>query len=104
MLGPTSRLLLTVFDSILEVFLLCLAGYILAKQGILDKKTQKQINHLNVNLFTPALLFSKVAFFLSPEKLRELWIVPIFFAIVTLVSMFVACGLSYFAGLKKSQR
>ncbi|KAG5352875.1 hypothetical protein C0989_012405 [Termitomyces sp. Mn162] len=101
---PVARLLLTVFDSILEVFLLCLAGYILAKQGILDKKTQKQINHLNVNLFTPALLFSKVAFFLSPEKLRELWIVPIFFAIVTLVSMFVACGLSYFAGLKKSQR
>ncbi|KAG6896369.1 hypothetical protein C0992_008738, partial [Termitomyces sp. T32_za158] len=101
---PVVALLLTVFDSILEVFLLCLAGYILAKQGILDKKTQKQINHLNVNLFTPALLFSKVAFFLSPEKLRELWIVPIFFIIVTLVSMLVAYGLSYFAGLKRSQR
>ncbi|KAG6872496.1 hypothetical protein C0995_009358 [Termitomyces sp. Mi166 len=118
---PVAALLLTVFNSILEVFLLCLAGYILAKQGILDKKTQKQINHLNVNLFTPALLFSKVAFFLSPgmskldriafaiadtfvEKLRELWIVPIFFVIVTLVSMLVACCLSYFVGLKRSQR
>ena len=72
------------FQSILEVFLLCLAGYILAGRGILDKKTQKvhslisfssvdahlfhtqQLNRLNVSLFTPSLLFSKVAFFLSP--------------------------------------
>ncbi|KAG6820066.1 hypothetical protein H0H93_005689 [Arthromyces matolae] len=79
-------------------------GYILARRGILDKKTQKQINHLNVSLFTPALLFSKVAFFLSPEKLGELWIVPIFFVLVTVVSTLVAYGLSLFLGLKKSQR
>ncbi|KAE9404641.1 hypothetical protein BT96DRAFT_955571 [Gymnopus androsaceus JB14] len=83
-------LLITVFASILEVFLLCLAGYILAWKGILDKKTQKQMNRINVSLFTPCLLFSKVAFFLSPEKLRELWVIPIFFIIVTAVSMCVA--------------
>ena len=28
-------------QSILEVFILCLAGYILAGRGVLDKKTQK---------------------------------------------------------------
>ncbi|KAF9009913.1 membrane transport protein-domain-containing protein [Cyathus striatus] len=87
---PIGPLLLVVFTSILEVFLLCLAGYILAGRGILDKKTQKQLNRLNVSLFTPALLFSKVAFFLTPEKLQELWIIPIFFCIVTAVSMSVA--------------
>ncbi|KAG7448870.1 uncharacterized protein BT62DRAFT_731641 [Guyanagaster necrorhizus] len=65
---PILPLLKTVFTSILEVFLLCWAGYILAGQGILDKKTQKQLNRLNVSLFTPALLFSKVAFFLSPGE------------------------------------
>ncbi|KAG6909499.1 hypothetical protein DXG01_017221 [Tephrocybe rancida] len=110
---PVFALLVTVFNlyltrhaaqSIFEVFLLCLAGYILASQGVLDKKTQKQINRLNVSLFTPALLFSKVAFFLTPEKLRELWIVPLFFVLVTLVSMAVAFFLSHFAGLKRSQR
>ena len=57
----------------------------MAKRGILDKKTQKvriqiqlvtfmlftlfrfdqQLNRLNVSLFTPALLFSKVAFSLT---------------------------------------
>ncbi|KAG7095480.1 hypothetical protein E1B28_006219 [Marasmius oreades] len=101
---PLGTLLFTVFTSILEVFLLCLAGYILASKGILDKKTQKQLNRLNVSLFTPALLFSKVAFFLSPEKLRELWIIPLFFMVVTAVSMTVPFLLGSIFRLKKSQR
>ncbi|KIK68644.1 hypothetical protein GYMLUDRAFT_728995 [Collybiopsis luxurians FD-317 M1] len=97
-------LLITVFASILEVFLLCLAGYALAWKGILDKKTQKQLNRINVSLFTPCLLFSKVAFFLSPEKLRELWVIPIFFIIVTTVSMSVAWFLGVTFRLSRSQR
>ncbi|KAJ4490286.1 membrane transport protein-domain-containing protein [Lentinula aciculospora] len=97
-------LLITVVASILEVFLLCLAGYVLAWKGILDKKTQKQMNRINVSLFTPCLLFSKVAFFLSPEKLRELWVIPIFFIIVTTVSMCVAWFLGVTFRLSRSQR
>ncbi|KAF8623846.1 hypothetical protein AX15_006168 [Amanita polypyramis BW_CC] len=101
---PIAPLLNVVFASILEVFLLCLSGYILASRGILDKKTQKQINRLNVSLFTPALLFSKVAFFLTPEKLQELWIIPIFFVVVTLTSMTVAFVIGTMCRLKRSQR
>ncbi|KIK04227.1 hypothetical protein K443DRAFT_676190 [Laccaria amethystina LaAM-08-1] len=101
---PFAALLVAVFNSILEVFLLCSAGYILASRGILDKKTQKQLNRLNVSLFTPALLFSKVAFFLTPEKLKELWVIPIFFAIVTCLSMTVGATLAWMFGLKRSQR
>ncbi|OAX38289.1 hypothetical protein K503DRAFT_770656, partial [Rhizopogon vinicolor AM-OR11-026] len=97
-------LLSTVFQSILEVFLLCLAGYILAWRRIIDKPTQRVINHINISLFTPALLFSKVAFFLSPAKLKELWIIPIFFVVVTGLSGFVAVILSRLFRLKKSQR
>ncbi|KAL1738651.1 membrane transport protein-domain-containing protein, partial [Schizophyllum fasciatum] len=102
--NPIAPLLGTVFNSILEVFLLCCAGYVLAGKGVLDKKTQKQLNRLNVSLFTPALLFSKVAFFLSPAKLRELWVIPIFFVIVTVVSMVVAYILAVVFRLKRSQR
>ncbi|KAJ7116499.1 auxin efflux carrier [Mycena epipterygia] len=102
--SPFLPLLATVFTSILEVFLLCLAGYVLAARGILDKKTQKQLNRLNVSLFTPSLLFSKVAFFLSPEKLKELWIIPIFFVIVTSVSMSVSFLLGWIFRVKRSQR
>ncbi|KZT07044.1 uncharacterized protein LAESUDRAFT_725388 [Laetiporus sulphureus 93-53] len=101
---PVGPLLKTVFGSILEVFLQCLAGYILATRGVLDKKTQKQLNRINVSLFTPCLLFSKVAFFLSPAKLRELWIIPIFFVVTTVASMIVAYVLSLMFRLKKSQR
>ncbi|KAL0959758.1 hypothetical protein HGRIS_011448 [Hohenbuehelia grisea] len=101
---PVWPLLRTVVASIIEVFLLCLAGYILAGQGILDKKTQKQLNKLNVSLFTPCLLFSKVAFFLSPAKLRELWIIPIFFVVTTVVSMAIAFVLGTIFRLKRSQR
>lgn len=101
---PIWPLLSTVFQSILEVFLLCLAGYILAWRHIIDKPTQRVINHINISLFTPALLFSKVAFFLSPAKLKELWIIPIFFVIVTAFSALVAGLLSRIFRLKKSQR
>lgn len=101
---PLLPLLKVTFESIFEVFLLCIAGYILARKGVLDRPTQKQLNRLNVSLFTPALLFSKVAFFLSPAKLQELWIIPIFFTVVTLVSSVVAYILGWTFRLKSSQR
>ncbi|KAF9652326.1 auxin efflux carrier [Thelephora ganbajun] len=104
MVTPYWSLIITVFESILEVFILCVAGYALAKHGILDKKTQRQLNRLNVSLFTPSLLFSKVAFFLTPQKLRELWVIPIFFVIVTGLSMAVAFLLGWILRLKRSQR
>ncbi|KAG8822735.1 hypothetical protein FRC19_005353 [Serendipita sp. 401] len=102
--GATLPLLKTVFESILEVFILCFAGWILAIRGLLDKKTQKKLNILNINLFTPALLFSKVAFFLTPSKLKELWVIPFIFVVVTLTSMIVSWGLSKACKLKRSQR
>lgn len=90
-----------------DAFLVCLGGLLLrllAKKGILDKKTQKQLNRVNVSLFTPCLLFSKVAFSLSPAKLRELWIIPIFFVVVTAISAVVASILGVVLRLRRSQR
>lgn len=71
---------------------------------MLDKKTQKQLNRVNVSLFTPCLLFSKVAFSLSPAKLKELWIIPILFVVVTGVSALVAYALGTVLRLRRSQR
>ncbi|KAF9519315.1 hypothetical protein BS47DRAFT_1379338 [Hydnum rufescens UP504] len=83
---------------------MCLMGWIMSRKGVLDKNTQKQLNRLNVSLFTPCLLFSKVAFSLSPEKLKELWIIPLFFVGVTSVSAVVAWTLGTLFRLRKSQR
>lgn len=94
----------TVFASILEVFIVCFAGFLLAFRGVLDPQTRKQLNRVNVSLFTPSLLFSKVAFFLSPAKLKELWIVPVIFVVVTVMSMIVGWALGHIFRLKKTQR
>ncbi|KAF9446034.1 hypothetical protein P691DRAFT_804774, partial [Macrolepiota fuliginosa MF-IS2] len=48
--------------------------------------------------------FSKVAFFLTSQKLRELWVIPIFFIIVTAVSAIIAFVLGWVLRLKRSQR
>ncbi|WFC94128.1 hypothetical protein MBRA1_000760 [Malassezia brasiliensis] len=85
-LSSLMNLVSVTLASILQVVVMCLAGYILARRGVLDKKTQTKLNKLNVSILTPALLFSKVAFSLTPERLTELAIVPLGFVIVSLVS------------------
>ena len=62
---------------------------------------RKMINKVNVSLFTPALLFSKVAFALTPDKLAELWTIPVFFVLVTAVSAAVAWGLAKLFRIKR---
>ncbi|RXK37203.1 endoplasmic reticulum protein [Tremella mesenterica] len=100
---PIKTLLVTVFESVIQVFLLCLAGYVLSRAGVTDKATQRKLNVINVSLFTPALLFSKVAFSLTPGKLKEMWIIPLGFVLVTAVSAGVAWGLSRAFRLSRSQ-
>ncbi|OCF41572.1 endoplasmic reticulum protein [Kwoniella heveanensis CBS 569] len=100
---PIKTLLITVFESIVEVFLLCLAGYVLSKAGVTDKATQRKLNVINVSLFTPALLFSKVAYSLTPAKLKEMWIIPLGFVIVTGLSAAVAWAFAKVFKLSRSQ-
>jgi len=45
-----------------------------------------------------------VAFFLTPEKLQELWVIPIWFIIVTALSMLVGSVLGSLFRLRQSQR
>ncbi|KAI6029842.1 membrane transport protein-domain-containing protein [Pisolithus microcarpus] len=101
---PVLPLLYTVFQSIFQVFLLCLTGYYLAWKGIADKRIQRALNNINIFLFTPALLFSKVAFFLTLEKLRELWVIPLFFLLISGLSGLIANVLAHVCRLKRSQR
>ncbi|KAJ9107705.1 hypothetical protein QFC21_001165 [Naganishia friedmannii] len=101
---PVKTLLWTVAESIIQVFLLCVVGYILARTGVLDKATQRKVNVLNVSFATPALLGSKVAFSLTPEKLKEMWVIPLGFVIITAVSAGVAWVMGTMFRLSRSQR
>jgi predicted permease len=102
--SPIIGLVKVTAESIAEVIILSSVGYILARQGVLDKKTQTKINKLNVSFFTPSLLFSKVAFTLNPARLAELIIVPAGFVIITVMSCAAAFLLSWTANLSRSQR
>jgi hypothetical protein len=126
-------------QSIVQVTLVCISGYVLARRGILDKSTQKvvtfisshpphrlicsftaikhhkrQLLHSLSTLLQSRLLpFPRSATILIdlancslffPEKLRELWIIPIFFLLVTGVSLGVSWLLGNLFRLKPSQR
>jgi auxin efflux carrier family protein len=111
-------------QSITHVFLLCVLGWNLARRDVLDKQTQQvtwhlekpthaipntrihwqRFNKMNVGLLTPCLLFSKVAFYLTPTMLLELWLVPVIFIIVSLVSVLVGKVVARLARLPQKER
>ncbi|GAA5907656.1 uncharacterized protein JCM6883_001849 [Sporobolomyces salmoneus] len=101
---PLLALITVVVESILEVFFLCFVGFFLARRKIIDAPTKKILNRLNTSLFNPSLLFSKIAFSLTPQTLAELWIVPVGFVIITSFSALVAFGLGRLFRLSPAQR
>ncbi|SGY44110.1 BQ5605_C001g00117 [Microbotryum silenes-dioicae] len=102
--NPLPALVLVVVESQHIGSIFSLVRWILAKKGIVDDKAKKILNKLNVSLFTPALLFSKVAFSLTPDKLADLIIIPIGFVICTVFSAGVAFAIAKVFRLKKAQR
>ncbi|PHH86748.1 hypothetical protein CDD83_9807 [Cordyceps sp. RAO-2017] len=84
------HLCLLVFEAVLEVVCVSLPGYIIARLGHFDADKQKFLANLNVMLFTPCLIFTKLASQLNAEKLSELAIIPAIFVVQTLISWIVS--------------
>ncbi|KAL2268891.1 hypothetical protein VTJ83DRAFT_3737 [Remersonia thermophila] len=84
------RLIVLVFGAVLEVVCVSLPGYIIARLGHFDADKQKFLANLNVMLFTPCLIFTKLASQLNANKLVELGIIPVIFVIQTFVSWSVS--------------
>jgi predicted permease len=85
-----AHLCLLVFEAVLEVVCVSLPGYIVARLGHFDAEKQKFLANLNVMLFTPCLIFTKLASQLTAEKLSDLAIIPVIFIIQTFVSWVVS--------------
>ncbi|KAL1960150.1 hypothetical protein VTO42DRAFT_8693 [Malbranchea cinnamomea] len=79
-------LILLVVEAVLEVVCVSLPGYLVALWGMFDAEAQKFVANLNVTLFTPCLIFTKLASQLSAGKLSELAIIPFIFVVQTSVS------------------
>ncbi|KAL8996964.1 MAG: hypothetical protein Q9169_003670 [Polycauliona sp. 2 TL-2023] len=101
---PFGHLILLVFEAVMEVVCVSFPGYIVARQGMFNAEMQKFAANLNVVLFTPCLIFTKLASQLTAEKLPELAVIPIIFVAQTLVSYLCAIGVSNLFGFKKRPR
>ncbi|KAI2604875.1 auxin efflux carrier [Hypoxylon fragiforme] len=88
------HLVLLVFEAVLEVVCVSLPGYVIARLGHFDAEKQKFLANLNVMLFTPCLIFTKLASQLNADKLVDLAVIPVIFIIQTLVSYVVSVGVS----------
>jgi len=95
------HLVVLVFGAVLEVVCVSLPGYIIARLGHFDADKQKFLANLNVMLFTPCLIFTKLASQLNADKLVELGVIPIIFVIQTLVSYSVAMVVTKCFGFNK---
>ncbi|KAJ9651805.1 hypothetical protein H2198_008930 [Neophaeococcomyces mojaviensis] len=97
------HLTLLVFEAVLEVVCVSAPGYIVARQGMFDAESQKFLANLNVQLFTPALIFTKLASQLTAEKLADLAIIPFIFVVQTLISFGCSFIISKMMRFKKRQ-
>ncbi|KAK4447462.1 auxin efflux carrier [Podospora aff. communis PSN243] len=95
------HLIVLVFGAVLEVVCVSLPGYIIARLGHFDADKQKFLANLNVMLFTPCLIFTKLASQLNADKLIELGVIPVIFVIQTLVSYTVATIVTKCFGFNK---
>ncbi|KAG9240655.1 auxin efflux carrier [Calycina marina] len=95
------HLILLVFEAVLEVVCVSLPGYIVARAGMFDADNQKFAANLNVALFTPCLIFTKLASQLTADKLLELAVIPIIFAIQMAVSYTISILVSKAFGFGK---
>ena len=91
------------FEAVLEVVLICFAGFIAARVGLLNVAAQKVISLLNVDLFTPCLVFSKLAPSLSFQRMADIIIIPIFYAVSTAISFACSRVVSRFLHLNEPE-
>ncbi|KAL8725284.1 MAG: hypothetical protein Q9166_007458 [cf. Caloplaca sp. 2 TL-2023] len=101
---PFGHLILLVFEAVMEVVCVSFPGYVVARQGMFNAEMQKFAANLNVVLFTPCLIFTKLASQLTADKLGELAVIPVIFAVQTLVSYLGSIVVSKLLRFKKRPR
>lgn len=85
-------------EAVIQVLLICLAGYVAARTNRLTKAGQKAFSAINVDVLTPCLAFIKLAPLLSLNKMDHLFI-PIFYCFATFISCVCARVISRIARL-----
>ncbi|KAK9315194.1 auxin efflux carrier [Lipomyces starkeyi] len=98
-----AHLAFLVFQAVVQVVLVCMLGFWAAHVRLLNPALQKHISQLNVMLFTPCLIFVKVASAITADKLVDLAIVPVLFVLTTGVSYLAALVINRFQGFNRRE-
>ena len=93
-----------VCEAVLEVIFVALPGFIVAASGMFDANSQKFVAELNTMVFTPCLIFIKLASQLNAEKLADLAVIPFIFVATTIVSWISAEVMSRVFGFGHKKR
>lgn len=83
------------FQASLQTIIICVIGFLAARYGYLPKAMQKYMSQLNILIFTPSLIFVKLASQLSFSVLKELSVIPLLFAFSTLVTFLASRFISH---------
>ncbi|KAK9240293.1 auxin efflux carrier [Lipomyces kononenkoae] len=92
-----------VFQAVVQVVLVCVLGFWAAHVRLLNPALQKHISQLNVNLFTPCLIFVKLASAITADKLVDLAIIPVLFVLTTGVSYVAALVINRIQGFSRRE-
>lgn len=93
-----------VSEAVLEVVFVALPGYLVAITGMFDANSQKFLAELNTMVFTPCLIFTKLASQLNADKLADLAVIPFIFVIQTIVSYTAAQIMARLFGFGKKNK
>ncbi|KAF2216194.1 hypothetical protein CERZMDRAFT_81347 [Cercospora zeae-maydis SCOH1-5] len=93
-----------VSEAVLEVVFVALPGYLVAITGMFDANSQKFLAELNTMVFTPCLIFTKLASQLNADKLADLAVIPFIFVVQTLVSYVSAQIMARIFGFGKKEK
>ncbi|KAK9376973.1 auxin efflux carrier [Lipomyces chichibuensis] len=98
-----AHLAFLVFQAVIQVVLVCALGFWAAHIRLLNPSLQKHISQLNVMLFTPCLIFVKLASAITADKLVDLAIVPVLFVLTAGVSYLAALVINRFQGFSRRE-
>lgn len=93
-----------VINTMIELFLVLLLGYGIAKLGMIDPETNKKLSALVVNVSMPALIVASVADNIGNGSLREVLAYLIYGAVFYGIMLLLAWLLTLLMGTPKNQR
>lgn len=81
-----------------------LPGYIVARRGLFSEEMQKFLAYLNILLFTPCLIFTKLGSQLSADKLADLAVIPVIYVLQVGISYICSILVAKAFGFKSKAR